>query len=292
MEHGQVRSESVRRLGRIGGLMWDPHQGLWNWRLTKRLNDLPGGAVLDRVVVMVDTLLLAIRAVPRRSGSIQSARVLYVDCGVWEDGKQIRLVHEWLGADVAELSLVGYEANPHHWALAVEALGDIPNLDLRQAALVGPGHSGTVKLYLSRGGEGNKDDSLLRTSGEPIDVPAERLSEHLPARGRFDAILLRMNIEGAEEYVIADLLEAGQIDRVDGTFGMWDDLNKIDPVRDDQFRRTLGKLGIRPFTFNDRDVEHPFWATRERPRAYSRIRLWAIRRAMRSAIWGALPRDS
>ena len=53
-------------------------------------------------------------------------------------------------------------------------------------------------------------------------------------------------------------------DRVDGYYGMWDDLSKIDPERDAGFRRLLRRAGIHPIAFNDRDLAHP-------------IRVWAIR---------------
>ncbi len=125
-----------------------------------------------------------------------------------------------------------------------------------------------MRLFKS-GGDG-KADSLF---GERFakghvgydDVPAVRLSDALEkyaAPG--EPVLLRMNIEGAELYVIDDLVAADAVDRVAGYFGMWDDLSKIDPSRDAGFRSTMRQAGIRPVTFNDRDLGHP-------------LRVWAIR---------------
>jgi hypothetical protein len=66
-------------------------------------------------------------------------------------------------------------------------------------------------------------------------------------------VLLRMNIEGAEYDVIRDLMETGVSGCVDGWFGMWDDVAKIDPDRDREFRSLLACEEISPFTFNGRD---------------------------------------
>jgi hypothetical protein len=62
-----------------------------------------------------------------------------------------------------------------------------------------------------------------------------------------------MNIEGAELDVIRDLVESGEAGVVDGWFGMWDYVAKIDPERDRVFRALLADAGISPFTFNGRD---------------------------------------
>jgi hypothetical protein len=43
---------------------------------------------------------------------------------------------------------------------------------------------------------------------------------------------------------------------VDGYFGMWDDVSKIDPERDRAFRGMLKDAGITSVTFNDRDLGH------------------------------------
>jgi hypothetical protein len=65
-----------------------------------------------------------------------------------------------------------------------------------------------------------------------------------------------MNIEGAEELVIADLAVAGLLQRISGFYGMWDDLSKIDEHRSRRFRERLGELNIEPITFNGRDLRH------------------------------------
>ncbi len=70
--------------------------------------------------------------------------------------------------------------------------------------------------------------------------------------------LLRMNIEGAEFDVLQDLVESGLATNVDGYYGMWDDVSKINVKRDVEFREFLSRNGIRSMTFNGRDVRWRF----------------------------------
>ena len=58
--------------------------------------------------------------------------------------------------------------------------------------------------------------------------------------------------------MIADLVDGGLASCIDGYFGMWDDLSKIDKRRDNEFRAFLAKHHISPFTFNGRDLEFHF----------------------------------
>lgn len=263
----------MRRLRRARQLLWHPHQGLWNWALLRRVERLPGGRYLARLVVLADTALLVARTLPRlgRNRSLPR-RVLYLDCGVHKEGLQIREVWRWLGRKT-ELEIVGFEASPEHIEDARRNLADVP-CRLEQLALVGPDHAGaSIRLY--RDGADGKGDSLFQARGtEYFDVPCARLSTLLPAAGADEAIVLRMNIEGAEEFVIADLAEAGATKRIAGYFGMWDDLSKIDPERDRAFRDELASLGVVTMTFNDRDFA-------------SRARLWAIRQRMLADLAGA-----
>jgi hypothetical protein len=265
------------------GLVWHPHQKLWNARLSRRLRRLPLGRVLVRLVIATDSVLLAARVVARRvragwpgaRGSTgDRPTVLYIDAGVHREGKQIRWMHEWFASDY-DLRVVGYEASAEHMEHARERLSDLDlALDLRQRALVAPGFAEPeVKLFKS-GGDG-KGDSLFSQRGDDFEVaPAVRLSGELseldppPAH---TVTLLRMNIEGAESYVIEDLVDAGVQGEIDGYFGMWDDLSKIDVGADEAFRRLLAESGISGVTFNDRDLPSP-------------LRRWAIRFDLETSI--------
>src|SRR5438034_4671037 len=70
--------------------------------------------------------------------------------------------------------------------------------------------------------------------------------------------LLRMNIEGAEFDVLQDLVESGLATNVDGYYGMWVDVSKINVKRDAEFREFLSTNGISSMTFNGRDVRWRF----------------------------------
>lgn len=270
-------------------LLWHPHQRLWNWALVDKIQALPlpsrARELVIQAVIAVDSGLLAIsvwwrtRRGPETSGASRP-RVLYVDCGVHKVGEQIRKVDEWF-ADSCDLTILAFEANGASYHAALDALHDVDNLDLRHEALVGPSHEGeTVELHLD--GDSGKGDSLFAARGEVVEeVPARRLSEIL----RVDypwyssaALLIRMNIEGAEMFVIDDLCDAGMVDDVDGFYGMWDDLSKIDPELDGAFLAMLRGSGITTVTFNDRDMPHL-------------LRMDAVRRSMQRAIARASKRQ-
>src|SRR3954452_1473119 len=137
-----------------GRLLWHPHQKLWNWRLQTMLRrigrPLGLGRALVRVLIAVDSALLLARVVVRRVvvlgpvGALRttppsSRSVLYVDCGVHKRGEQIRYMHEWF-ATRCDLRIIGFEASANHASDARDALADVPDVELRQLALVGPGN--------------------------------------------------------------------------------------------------------------------------------------------------------
>lgn len=277
---------------KVRSLIWHPHQGLWNWRLVRRVRRLPGGALWDHLIVVADSVLLAARLMRPATRPIAAARVLYIDGGVHQEGWEIQAVADWFGGRVAKLDILAFEANPAHCTKASNVLRDIPSLDLRQAALVGPGQGDSITLYL-HGGAGKSDSLFAEREREgSIQVPAVRLSKLLPPEGDYDAVILRMNIEGAEEFVIDDLADAGVTGRITAYYGMWDDLSKIDRRRDREFRVRLQSLGIHPVTFNDRDFENPQWPKRRRRRPSARLRLMTIRNHMTRAIGSAVSRNA
>jgi hypothetical protein len=271
--------------------LWHPHQKLWNWRLEALLRRIGRRigitTALINALVAIDSALLFLRVFvwrTREFGIVESLRpfgptdrrVLYVDCGVHKYGEQLRSMQEWF-ADRCDLRLLAFEASGEHCRDAGTHLADLRNLDLRNFALVGPDAiEASVKLY--KGPLDGRGDSLvLRQSDRYEVVPARRLSEVL--REEFGdwltdtPVILRMNIEGSEYDVIDDLVRSGVAEQIDGYFGMWDDVAKIDPARERGFRRLLDSAGIRSVTFNDRDLSHPL-----------------RRRAIRLAVDGAIRR--
>jgi FkbM family methyltransferase len=224
-------------------------------------------SLLVRVVILADSLVLLGMILRRRMRLLgarsrqtmprgQRVSILYIDCGVHEEGIEIRWMRRWFSRRY-DVRVIAFEAGSRQFAAAAEALRDVPGLELRHQALVGPDHgSATVTLYRSREGGGYADSIFATAGAEHEDVPAVRLSEvllceHASHRG---PVILRMNIEGAELAVIEDLVEAGLHERIDGYYGMWDDLSRLDAHMDDRFRGLLRERGIGSFTFNGRDL--------------------------------------
>jgi len=113
---------------------------------------------------------------------------------------------------------------------------------------------GKIKLYHHDDGLG---DSVYRKGTSFEEVKSSKFSDWLLENEVIlcDKIcLIRMNIEGAEYDVLKDLVECGLYKYIDGYFGMWDDLSKIDRQRDKAFRNFLLKHKIYPITFNGRDL--------------------------------------
>ncbi len=266
-----MTSETVRREppAHRRALLWHPRQRLWNRTLVSaieaRMRSKRAAAPIVWLVMIADTILLLgwvarrrLRVLGVRSLVARSPRprlaVLYVDCGVHEHGDEIRLVHRWLGGRF-DVRIVAFEAGSRQFAVAGAALADVPALDLRHQALVGPDHAGTtITLHRSPGGYA---DSIFADGGADLEeVPAVRLSAVLLAEhaGHDGPVVVRMNIEGAELAVIEDLVAAGLDRRVDGWYGLWDDLGRIDAHLEARFSRLLADRDIGPMTFNGRDV--------------------------------------
>jgi hypothetical protein len=298
--------------GRLS-LLWHPYQRLWNWALIARIRARFGrgrlGGLLEAGVILADSLLLSARAARRDKGlgarrrhhGSERPQVLYIDCGVHKEAEQVQWMQRWFG-DRYELHVLAFEAGGDHCRDAAAALAGLDRLRLHHLALVGPDYADSeVKLYKSSGK--GKADSLFQERGEEFEiVPAGRLSSVLAQEGWDLArtpTVLRMNIEGAEQFVIADLLEAGLAGSIDGYYGMWDDLSKIDPAGDGRFRALLAEQGIATLTFNDRDLtsfgDRPLrltpgeLATTLRDLAL-RLRRRVIRRDIESAIERGLAR--
>lgn len=247
-------------------LFWDPHQRLWNRRLVSRLHRmLPGRkapAVAERAVIWLDTLLLEIesrrgRHNVNRSGYDPSRTINWFDLGTHEDARELRFVERaLLSALPNPRHFYAFEANPATFRAVQSKLEGLPNLRCFNVALVkDPPKAGKVRLFTT--GRGLGDSVYRKGRGEPVDVPARRLSEvirdeRIDLEGSIN--LLRMNIEGSEFDVIEDLVERDLVRHFQGFFGMWDDVAKIDPVRDERFRALLRETGIRPFPFNGRDL--------------------------------------
>ena len=262
---------------RLRAAIWHPYKGFWNkavinvaTRPTKTLNHL-----VVTGVVAIDTALLFLRAVARRAqlvgwGAVTTparvpagVRVVYLDVGTHRAGAELRWMAERvLPACTASFEAWGFEPSERSFTSAAGALAHIPEVSMVRAALVQEvPEGGTVRLHTSRH---SLRDSIHRVGDAYEDVTAYRLSDWLVEEGidlDETVCLLRMNIEGAEYDVLKDLVEQGLSGKVDGYYGMWDDLLKFDPAQDREFRHFLARHGIVSLAFNGRDMG---WGMRKR----------------------------
>jgi len=253
--------------------LWHPYQGLWNWTLHRTLERLIPIAFLRKQVIRsliaLDTLLLWGRAIWERVRLVGLSTdlwapditgdpcVLYVDMGTHRDARElVWVMTHVLPRYTRRVRAVGFEASSTAYRDAVRRTASLPHVKMVHAALCYHiPERGYVRLYTSPA-DGRASSIYRETFGVFEEVPALRFSQWLrDQRLALDTyiVLLRMNIEGAEWDVIHDLVESGWAQYVDGYFGMWDDVAKDDPDRGNAFLRQLRDVGIRPFTFNDRD---------------------------------------
>ena len=230
---------------------------LGNGRLSRAI--LRGLLVTDSLLLVARVLGRRLTKHPPKWAADGKPQVLYIDCGTHKEGAEIRWMMRWFSGRY-DLTVLGFEGSGEHFPEVRAALAGFDKVRLRQIALVGPDHVGkTVKLYKG-GGDGRGDSVFADRGADYEEVAAGRLSEILSEDGfalTETPALLRMNIEGAEQFVIDDLIAVGSDALIDGYYGMWDDLSKIDTIADDRFRRTLRDHNIRNVTFNDRDLSSP-----------------------------------
>ena len=264
----------------LSWIFWHPHQGLWNWALVGSIQKHSPISLISKAlrfaVVSIDTLILSLHALRLRVstagiGSIfkrasvpQNCSILYLDLGTHKEGQELGLaVTNFLPPIADEVEAYGFEANGDSYELVSAKYSDNKNIEIIHKALV---HAmpaeGTIKLYKDVGD--GLGDSIYRETSEFEEVGCLRLSDFLEEQEigtKNQIVLLRMNIEGAELDVIEDLLEQNLHRKIDGYFGMWDDVAKVDVARDSAFRSLMAKNGISPFTFNGRDLR---WSLRRK----------------------------
>ena len=185
------------------------------------------------------TPLLVIKALSRRIASLgighvfasripPSSRLVYIDIGMHKHALQLRFVKTAFAGKL-QLKTIGFEAHPDYFKQAIASAQSDKNDQLLNLAVVGPAQGKTVTLHLN-GGDGLGDSLIRAKSSQSIEIPAIRLSEVLKSDGidrSNEVVILRMNIEGAELYVLEDLLKNDLVSRIDGYYGYWDDPLKI-----------------------------------------------------------------
>ena len=264
---------SIPRNRPLSWILWHPHQGLWNARLLRTVKKVipirPIYRLVSRAIILIDTILLFTRALNRRISKMGIAQVfsrtkvppglslLYFDLGTHKEARELSwMVEKVLPRLCDHFEAYGFEAARECFEQAKAKFVGRENVRLIHRALCYElPADGVVKLYKDSGaGLGN---SLYRSFYAAYEeAPAVRLSGWLRENNlhpESSICLLRINIEGAEYDVIMDLVENGLARQIDGYYGMWDDISKIDQQRDEMFRAFLAKHRIFPFAFNGRD---------------------------------------
>lgn len=258
------------------GKIWHPHQGLWNWDLVTALtNDVaaakPPKSGISWLLIWIDNFILFLRVLYRRmtksvaSGAIfrrrkkGAVKVTYIDVGTHVAAKELTLMREHVLPKLScDFRCLGIEANKASYDKVAEKFSGDRSVSLINAAVCRdiPGN-GLVELYLHGDGHG---DSLYRAGRNSVAVPAIKLSDVVKAESEDPnrIILVRMNIEGAEYDALKDLCENDVLDRVDGFYGMWDDVSKLNPGLDKEMIGFMKRNGIRTLTFNERDFVSRF----------------------------------
>jgi FkbM family methyltransferase len=236
-------------MGRNSTMMTDAEQD----RKAAELRGLRRTIALASATVRRRVQRAGLRSLFSRTPST-TGKIIYVDAGLHKRARELQLMRSWFSR-VPGLQLIGFEPHPDYFQSARKAVGDWRNVELLNFALIGPGQGANVQLHLN-GGSG-VGDSLIRHVGEhSISVPALRLSAHLRMIGfdpKRDILLLRMNIEGAEVFVLDDMSEANLITAVDGYYGEWNDPYKIGGEYGQRFDALMHRLNIEDLPFNDRD---------------------------------------
>lgn len=262
----------------LSWLLWHPFEGLWNWNLLRVIRKIIRSQkiyeVLMRTIILLDTIILLIRAFGRRLSKVgllrtpfltttipDSISILYFDLGTHKEAKELSImVNKILPCICKSYKAYGFEASKGYFEQAQEKFVGNKKTTLIHAALchVLP-NNGKIKLFKSPS-DGIGSSIYRKDYNEYEEVVAIRFSDWLRKNNldlKNNICLLRMNIEGAEYDVITDLVESGLAKYIDGYYGMWDDVSKIDHQRNNEFRALLSQNHIFPFTFNGRDLQFP-----------------------------------
>ena len=173
-----------------------------------------------------------------------------------KNARELLQVMKWL-ATYDNVKFAGFEAHPLYCSEAASKLQiSTHKVDVVNAALVGPEHGTTIQLNLN--GSDGVGDNLIRGSGsQKMSVKACRLSEYLlkeDIEPDKDVILLRMNFEGAELFVLQDLISSGLIGKIDGFYGRWVDPKKIGNATAVEFAKLVNQHKIQHLPFNNKDL--------------------------------------
>lgn len=188
-------------------------------------------------------------------------QVLYIDIGTHDNAGELRWMAETALPSLCDrFTAQGFEAAALTFAKAKSATSDLSNVHIEHLALTHHLPPGRVIRLHYAGNDGIGSSLYKDRGGTYEEVPAARLSEWLHESGwnlHKTICLLRMNVEGAEQDIFEDLREAGLLPLIDGFYGVWDDVAKIDGATGKMFESELKKEKVKPLSFHDsRDLQY------------------------------------
>lgn len=137
------------------------------------------------------------------------------DALIVDAGANIGMATLWFARHEPSSRIIAIEPSPEAAAAAertIEANG-LPNVDLHRAALTSDGRP--VRLTRSTDRPASPVATVLQTDeagDDAIDVASVRLSDLLTDEPTID--LLKLDVEGSEHEIVADLRSSGVLDRV------------------------------------------------------------------------------
>jgi len=247
------------------------YDGYLDQRIRKKVRLRPIAMLVIRMIAVIDTVIHPLRVLCRRASMLGPAKlfskkrisndipILYFDMGTHEAAKELDvMVNNILPSICQNFRAYGFEASLGLFEKAKEKFAGRTNIDFVNAAV---GYmipkDGKIRLFIDPvDGQGN---SIYRANyTEYEEVEAIRFSDWLCQENidlKNSICILRMNIEGAEYDVIMDLIDSGLVKYIDGYYGSWDDVAKIDKERDDEFQVLLEENHISPLCFDERDYK-------------------------------------
>lgn len=194
--------------------------------------------------------------------------IVWLDAGLHAEGAELEFVINNVFHGYNNVEYFGFECCSKFCLPLIEKYKDRVDVHIHNVALNNT-ENVSIVYHDNKIGLGN---GLYKRKGivsEIETVPSTRLSSYITKRNIDmcnSVVFLRMNIEGAECVVIHDLHKHKILDKINGFYGLWDDVKVLPRRKRDYFNKILQQYNIQNITFNGRDI-----------RVLSFIRLWCIK---------------
>tara|TARA_R110001599_G_scaffold346867_2_gene572589 strand:- start:3583 stop:4395 length:813 start_codon:yes stop_codon:yes gene_type:complete len=200
--------------------------------------------------------------------SRQGKNIVWIDAGLHEQGAELEFVINNVFSGYKNIKYFGFECCSKFCLPLIERYKDHTNVNIHNIALNNTENESII-YHDTKRGLGNGLYKRKGTVSEIETVPSTRLSTYITKYSidmSNSVVFLRMNIEGAECVVIHDLHKYGLLEKINGFYGLWDDVRMLPRNKRNYFNKLLQRYNIQNLTFNGRDF-----------RVLPFIRLWCIK---------------